>query len=92
MILFNFDIVYITLTVLIPSLLAVALLTVAERKLLAGLQRRQGPIVVGAWGFLQVIADGLKLLLKDKKTTCSWRNKILFIVCCLLGFVLSFCS
>lgn len=81
---------FLTVSALVPSLLAVALFTIAERKILAGLQRRHGPTVVGIWGFLQVLADGFKLILKDTKTVCNRRNKVLFILCPLFSFVLSF--
>lgn len=86
----NLKLVFLTLSTLVPALLAVALFTIAERKILAGLQRRQGPTVVGIWGFLQVLADGFKLLLKSTKTMCSKRNKLLFIICPIISFVLSF--
>jgi NADH:ubiquinone oxidoreductase subunit H len=49
----------------ITTLLAVAFFTIAERKVLASVQRRRGPNVVGFWGLLQAFADGLKLLLKE---------------------------
>ena len=50
--------------VLVPALLAVAYVTVAERKTMASMQRRLGPNVVGYYGLLQAFADALKLLLK----------------------------
>ena len=49
----------------VPLLLAVAFFTLYERQLLAALQRRQGPNIVGFYGLFQPIADGLKLLLKE---------------------------
>lgn len=51
--------------VLVPTLLAVAYVTVAERKTMASMQRRLGPNVVGYYGLLQAFADALKLLLKE---------------------------
>lgn len=53
------------LLIVLAALLAVALLTVAERKWMGALQRRTGPNVVGYRGLLQPLADGLKLLLKE---------------------------
>jgi NADH-ubiquinone oxidoreductase chain 1 len=51
--------------VLVPALLAVAYVTVAERKTMASMQRRLGPNVVGYYGLLQAFADALKLLIKE---------------------------
>lgn len=53
------------LVTLVGSLLGIAFFTIAERKLLASIQRRKGPNVTGFWGVLQAFADGLKLLLKE---------------------------
>nr|YP_010593439.1 NADH dehydrogenase subunit 1 [Juncus effusus]WAI96518.1 NADH dehydrogenase subunit 1 [Juncus effusus] len=53
------------LCLIIPLLLGVAFLVLAERKVMAFVQRRKGPDVVGAFGLLQPIADGLKLILKE---------------------------
>jgi len=49
----------------VPIIIAVAFFTLAERKLMAYLQRRVGPNVVGPLGLLQPIADALKLLFKE---------------------------
>ena len=53
------------LGIIVPVLVAVAFLTLAERKVMASMQRRKGPNVVGFFGILQPLADGLKLLLKE---------------------------
>jgi NADH:ubiquinone oxidoreductase subunit H len=50
---------------IIPVLLSVAYVTVAERKTMASMQRRLGPNIVGYYGLLQAFADALKLLLKE---------------------------
>lgn len=46
-------------------LVAIAYYTIAERKIMAAIQRRRGPNVVGFWGLLQPLADGLKLIAKE---------------------------
>ena len=53
------------LMVIVPALLSVAYVTVAERKTMASMQRRLGPNAVGYYGLLQAFADALKLLLKE---------------------------
>ncbi|CAK9253843.1 unnamed protein product, partial [Sphagnum jensenii] len=63
---------------IIPLLLTVALLTLAERKVLASVQRRKGPNVVGFLGLMQPFADGFKLLIKETVLP-STSSKFLFI-------------
>lgn len=53
------------LLVVLPSLLTVAYVTVAERKTMSSMQRRLGPNIVGYYGLLQAFADALKLILKE---------------------------
>jgi NADH:ubiquinone oxidoreductase subunit H len=64
---------------LVPILLLVALFTLLERKLLGAIQRRRGPNVVGIFGFLQPIADAIKLILKETVIP-GLSNLILFIL------------
>src|SRR6201990_2038925 len=53
------------LLVIVPVLIGVAYVTVAERRTMASMQRRLGPNSVGYYGLLQAFADALKLLLKE---------------------------
>ena len=65
--------------VVVPALLTVAFVTVAERKTMASMQRRLGPNVVGYYGLLQAFADALKLLLKEYVSPTQ-ANIILFFL------------
>jgi NADH-quinone oxidoreductase subunit H len=76
------------IAIIVPLLLAVAYLTYAERKVLAAAQLRMGPNVVGPFGLLQPIADGLKLLLKETVIP-SGANRVVFVAAPILTFVLS---
>jgi NADH:ubiquinone oxidoreductase subunit H len=67
------------LIVLIPILLTVAFITIAERKTMASMQRRLGPNIVGYYGLLQPFADALKLLIKEYISPTQ-ANTILFFL------------
>lgn len=54
-----------TLCVILPIFISVAFLTLFERKVMAAMQRRRGPNIVGFLGLLQPFADALKLLAKE---------------------------
>ena len=74
--------------IVLPVLLAVAYLTYAERKVIGAMQLRRGPNVVGPFGLLQPIADGLKLFLKETIIPTG-ANRGIFIIAPMITFVLS---
>jgi NADH-quinone oxidoreductase subunit H len=76
------------LVVVVPLLLAVAYLTYAERKVIAAMQLRQGPMVVGPMGLLQPIADGLKMFVKETVLPTG-ANKVVFIMAPMVTFTLA---
>ena len=76
------------LSLIIPLLIAVAYFTLIERQVLAAVQRRQGPNIVGFFGLLQPLADGLKLFLKETILPKS-SNMIIFILAPVFTFALS---
>ncbi len=77
-----------TLAMLVPVLVSVAYLTLAERKVMAAMQMRKGPNVVGPFGLLQPFADALKMLMKETIVPTG-ANRILFIVAPLLTMTLA---
>src|SRR5262245_49135026 len=74
------------LLVTVPLLLAVAYMTYVDRKVWASIQLRRGPNVVGPFGLLQPLADGLKLVLKETIIP-SGANRVLFILAPMITFV-----
>lgn len=67
------------MVIVVPLMLAVAYLTLAERKVIGYIQVRIGPNRVGPRGLLQPIADGLKLLMKETILPTS-ANRFLFLL------------
>nr|YP_008963207.1 NADH dehydrogenase subunit 1 [Gelidium vagum]AGO19321.1 NADH dehydrogenase subunit 1 [Gelidium vagum] len=78
-------------SLILPLLIAVAYMTLAERKVMAAMQRRKGPNVVGVFGMLQPLADGLKLFVKETVLPSS-ANTSIFVLAPILTFLLALIS
>src|ERR1700742_890909 len=76
------------LALLVPLLIGVAYLTYAERKVLAAMQLRKGPNVVGPFGLWQPFADALKMLMKETIIPTG-SNRFLFLIAPMLTFGLA---
>ena len=76
------------LAIVVPVLLMMAYLTYAERKVLAAMQLRRGPNVVGPFGLWQPFADALKMLTKETVIP-SGANRFLFFLAPMLTFGLA---
>jgi NADH-quinone oxidoreductase subunit H len=76
------------LLVVVPLLVAVAMLTYFERKVIGAIQLRKGPNVVGPFGLLQPFADALKLLTKETIIPTG-ANRVVFMMAPILTLLLS---
>ena len=76
------------LAVGVPLLIAVAYLTLAERRVIGFMQLRKGPNVVGPFGMFQPFADALKLMAKETILPAG-ADKVVFIIAPMLTFVLA---
>ncbi|WP_288037451.1 NADH-quinone oxidoreductase subunit NuoH [Acidiphilium sp.] len=77
-----------TLALLVPLLIGVAYLTYAERKVLAAMQLRKGPNVVGPFGLWQPFADAIKMLFKETIIP-DGANRMLFLFAPMITFGLA---
>lgn len=74
--------------IVVPVLLSVAYLTYFERKVIGAMQLRRGPNIVGPFGLLQPMADGLKLFLKETIIP-SGANRVVFMIAPMVTFILA---
>ena len=79
------------LGLVVPLLLGIAFMVLAERKVMGSIQRRKGPNVVGTFGILQPIADGLKLMVKETVLPSN-ANLMIFLAAPVLTFMLALIS
>nr|QJH88497.1 Nad1 [Pterocladiophila hemisphaerica] len=76
---------------ILPLLLAIMYMTLAERKIMGSIQRRKGPNIVGLFGLLQPLADGLKLFIKETILPSN-ANINIFVFAPILTFILALIS
>lgn len=78
-----------SISIFLPFLLAVAYLTLIERKVLGSIQLRRGPDIVGPFGLLQPISDAFKLVVKELVAPYV-SNKPVFMLAPILTFFFAF--
>lgn len=79
------------LIIILPILIAIAYLTLIERKVISAIQRRKGPNIVGFFGLLQPFADALKLMIKETILP-SIANRFIFLIAPIITLTLSLMS
>ncbi len=89
--LFTIEVLIKILSLVVPLLIGVAYLTLAERKVLASIQIRKGPNVVGVFGLLQPLADGLKLFSKETILP-TYANLGIFVMAPIISLALALLS
>lgn len=87
----SLNVILLIIVTFVPIIITLAFYTLAERKIMAAIQRRRGPNIVGIWGLLQPFADGFKLLLKEIIIPAR-ANLNLFLLAPLLSLGLSLIS
>jgi NADH-quinone oxidoreductase subunit H len=85
---FLLEIILSCLVLVVPAVVCIAYLTLAERKIMGSMQQRFGPNSVGFFGLLQPLADGLKLLIKEAVIPTN-SNTFSFIFAPILTFYIS---
>lgn len=77
-----------SIAIIVPVLIAVAYVTLAERVVLGSMQLRKGPNVVGLGGILQPIADGIKLFTKETIIP-THANKVIYMMAPIIGLTMA---
>ena len=80
-----------SIAIIVPVLIAVAFVTLAERKVLGSIQLRKGPNVVGIGGIMQPMADGVKLFAKETIIP-THSNTVIYMIAPILGLTMALIS